>query len=266
MDVKIGEHEDRSIVRTEVDQWREDHGTNIWELSGKFEGDIELDESNRNGLLNQTSRWPGGLVPFEITTEDFSKEQRAIIMDAVAEYHRLTCLKFRKRRVTDPHFIQIVGSDSGCWSSVGMQTQHKKQVLNLQTPNCVTFGVVLHELMHAVGFYHQQSASNRDDYVKINWENIKAGREHNFKKYDADEVTDFGVEYDYGSVMHYSALAFSKNKLPTIEPKHNGAEIGLRKNFSDSDVDKLNRMYRDECEKRAPVSNEIVDWLWYFDA
>jgi hypothetical protein len=29
--------------------------------------------------------------------------------------------------------------------------------------------------MHALGFYHQQSATERDDYVTINWENIEAG-------------------------------------------------------------------------------------------
>jgi hypothetical protein len=30
-------------------------------------------------------------------------------------------------------------------------------------------------LLHALGFYHQQSATERDDYVTINWQNIEAG-------------------------------------------------------------------------------------------
>lgn len=66
--------------------------------------------------------------------------------------------------------------------------------------------------------YIQQSASNRDDFIKIHWENIKTGRMHNFKKYDESLVTNFDVPYDYQSVMHYSAKAFSKNGEITIEP------------------------------------------------
>lgn len=92
------------------------------------------------------------------------------------------------------------------------------QVLNLNSPGCVHHGVVLHELMHAIGFYHQQSASDRDDFVQIKWENIANGREHNFNKYNSSIVTDFGIPYDYNSVMHYSGKAFSKNGDVTIEP------------------------------------------------
>jgi hypothetical protein len=45
------------------------------------------------------------------------------------------------------------------------------------------------------------------------------GTENNFNKYDASTITSFGVEYDYNSVMHYSAYAFSANGEITIEPK-----------------------------------------------
>lgn len=82
----------------------------------------------------------------------------------------------------------------------------------------MTHGVVVHELLHALGFYHQQSSTERDEYVKINWENIIPGHAHNFNKYARTHVSNFGVEYDYQSVMHYSSKAFSKNGKNTIEP------------------------------------------------
>lgn len=50
---------------------------------------------------------------------------------------------------------------------------------------------------------------------------IIQGKEHNFAKYDSNTVTDYGVGYDYQSVMHYSSKAFSKNGNMTIVPKVN---------------------------------------------
>ncbi|XP_063697836.1 zinc metalloproteinase nas-13-like [Culicoides brevitarsis] len=245
-------------IGAEVQNWDPSKETNVWEHSGLYEGDILL-ELGRNGLLNKTARWPKGIIPYRIEEEDFTEGEVLTIRKAIKEYHNKTCLKFRPLRKSDENWVEIVGSRSGCWSSVGMQGDG--QLLNLQTPNCVRFGVVLHELMHAVGFYHQQSASNRDDFVKIHWENIKDGREHNFNKYNTSVITDFGVQYDYKSVMHYSGKAFSKNQKPTIEALKANTTLGQRDGFTESDVRKLNVMYEEECKKRVAEPEESgIDW------
>lgn len=50
-------------------------------------------------------------------------------------------------------------------------------------------------------------------------ENVNVEQRNNFDKYSSDKITDFGVGYDFQSVMHYPGSAFSKNGEKTMAPK-----------------------------------------------
>ncbi|XP_046836940.1 seminal metalloprotease 1-like [Vespa crabro] len=260
-------------IARRINSWKPEDPENIWELSGLYQGDIMLSPNNkisgRNGILDTATRWPNGIIPYYIEEEDFDRSDIKVIKSGIKEYHNKTCLRFRPYKESDTDYVRIQGNRSGCWSMVGRHG--KGQVLNLQVGGCVRHGVVVHELMHALGFYHQQSAANRDEWVVIHWDNIKPGKEHNFKKYDQDTVTDFGYPYDYSSVMHYSAHAFSANGQETITPKVEDAKIGQRNGLSKIDVSKLQAMYRDECDNRETEENitseseEDHSFIWTLD-
>ena len=49
------------------------------------------------------------------------------------------------------------------------------QVLSLQAGGCTYIGTVAHELIHALGFFHEQSRNDRDTYVTVNYANILSG-------------------------------------------------------------------------------------------
>lgn len=203
---------------------------------------------------------------------------------------------------------------ASCFSSVG--NRHVgKQRLSIGA-NCDRIATIEHEFLHALGFWHEQSRNDRDDYVQIMWDRITEGREplkasgsrdvncsgcfefyicreikflsifvsfyklstvgshistttnanptclifvyvpfsgkdHNFNTYNDTTSSSLGVPYDYGSMMHYSKTAFSKEGEPTIVtniPAFSDV-IGQRMEFSDSDLLKLHRLYN--CSKKC---------------
>ena len=40
---------------------------------------------------------------------------------------------------------------------------------------CLSQNIIEHEMMHSVGFFHEQTRPDRDDYVQIEWNNIVSG-------------------------------------------------------------------------------------------
>ncbi|CAG9110824.1 unnamed protein product [Plutella xylostella] len=238
-------------------------GKDLGELGDYFEGDMMLTaeqmrriteaKTTRNGLTDPQSRWPNRTVVYHIVEGDFDEGQVKMIKDGMQDIANKSCIKFRPRKHSEEYSVIIQGSNPGCSSDVGYKPKDEDGVhqnrLNLHNKEkgCFRHGSIVHELLHTLGFYHMQSTYNRDEYVKIVVENIREGYRHNFYKYNNDTVTNFGVEYDYGSVMHYPADAFSKNGEDTIIVLRENAIIGQRVGMSESDVLKLNRMY---CEQR----------------
>lgn len=70
---------------------------------------------------------------------------------------------------------------SGCYSYVGRVGG--SQTINYPQWCLDQYGSVQHEMLHALGFYHEQSRFDRDDYVTIMWDNIQAGRYYFMQTY-----------------------------------------------------------------------------------
>ncbi|KAJ6636300.1 Zinc metalloproteinase nas-4 [Pseudolycoriella hygida] len=196
----------------------------------------------RNGKIDKRFRWKH----FNVQPDPaYNKREYQVINDALYNLMQvLPCITFGiwppNSKPTGDYVYIIKGTNNGCNSHVGRIGG--KQPMNLQSPGCMNVGTIMHEMIHALGFYHEQSRPDRDNYVTILWQNIQPGFAFAFDKYPSNVVTTFDVPYNYKSIMHYGGYDFSKNKKPTIVAK-NGAKVGSDGKLQDTDILKLKRMY-----------------------
>lgn len=85
--------------------------------------------------------------------------------------------RFRQKTDQDVDYISILGNGRGCRSYVGRRGG--KQEVNLATGICFKrVGIAIHELMHVLGFTHEQNRIERDDYITVEWDNIQEGTQY----------------------------------------------------------------------------------------
>ncbi|GFT56953.1 astacin-like metalloprotease toxin 1 [Trichonephila clavipes] len=206
-----------------------------------FGGDILgiEDPEDRNAIIDKRMIWPGGIVPYELDPALSTYESQ--FLGAWYLYRKDTCIRFIKR-TNEKDYIRIFRGQ-GCYSHVG-KTGGAQPVSIGQ--GCNLMGTVLHELGHAIGFFHEQNRSDRDDWLTIYWENIKEGAEANFIKLKPEQH-QLITEFDYDSIMLYGEYAFSKEyyKLKTMVPKKSNKplkEVGW-KNLSKADITRIKKLY-----------------------
>ena len=115
-----------------------------------------------------------------------------------------------------------------------------RQYVNLAS-GCST-GNTIHELLHALGMFHEHTRCDRDTYVIINTANIQSGYGSNFTK-QCTNASDYST-YAEGSIMHYGATAFTVNGLPTIVSRRGlDSQMGQRSGMNSTDNSTINTLY-----------------------
>ncbi|ELU00391.1 hypothetical protein CAPTEDRAFT_221124 [Capitella teleta] len=204
---------------------------------------------NRRAATARRERlWEHGVIPYEIDA-NFSGAHKALFKQAMRHWENYTCLSFVEKTPQDENYITFTEKPCGCCSFVGKRG-NGGQAISIGK-NCDKFGIVVHELGHVIGFWHEHTRPDRDAHVQIIYKNILPGQEYNFDKNSADEVNSLGESYDFYSIMHYARNTFSKSTyLDTILPRRDTSslarpEIGQRVKLSVGDISQASKLY--EC-------------------
>ena len=208
-----------------------------------YEGDIILSKEQLTDLKNgRTSavgltgrRWPGGVVYYSVSS---SLPNQYRVYNAIAHWEANTDIRF-VARTNQRNYVDFVRS-SGCSSSLGMIGG--RQRINLGD-GCST-GNTVHEIGHALGLFHEHTRIDRDQTINVNWQNIRSGKEHNFRR--ADErysARDYTSTIDFRSIMMYSSYAFSTNGGPTLVRKNGSTWRSQRSGLATSDIEGIQHMY-----------------------
>ncbi|XP_068229046.1 blastula protease 10-like [Palaemon carinicauda] len=212
-----------------------------------FESDILLNAQQKRHLVEKkaipylSNRWKNGPSGTPVVPYKFGDSQvnQAAVKAGLAHWQEHTCIVFQEISGTAPaEYLNFIKS-SGCWSYVGMQPTPQDLSIG---QGCESLETVTHEVGHAMGFFHEQSRSDRDDYISIIWDNVQDSKKNNFQKHTDNS---YSTKYDFNSNMHYGPDYFSTNGKITMSTKNPLAQelIGNSQGLSHYDKLLANTMY-----------------------
>ncbi|EPB80322.1 astacin [Ancylostoma ceylanicum] len=170
----------------------------------EVEEDVEEETSGVNRTKRQAFRdrryprtiWPSGVnYYFDYSA---SEKVRSVFRKGAKEWEKDTCINMKEDSTANDKIR--VFAENGCWSYVGRIGG--KQDLSLGR-GCESIGTAAHELGHALGLFHTMSRHDRDSYITLNSHNVKPDWLDQFTKQTPHTNENYGITYDYGSIMHY---------------------------------------------------------------
>lgn len=223
--------------------------------------------TGRNAYEKNEYRWPLNIVPVIFSVYDVDDEDEAAneefenrFKSAAADISKHSCIefhfynKFNYPQGKYPKFLEVSGlpSSSVCDTTVGFSLTGRRTVQISRNVTACGKKDIIHVILHTLGFFHMNNSPDRDQYVTIDWGNV---REEDMKLLSTFglKVNRFGTSYDYNSMMHDGPYTGSKDpgNLKTLIPKapRNNRDYGIpdqmgqKRGMTKGDAVRLRLMY-----------------------
>ena len=176
-------------------------------------------------VSNKKRLWPGGIIPYVIDPELANPND---VLEAILDWNENTVIRLVDR-TDQPNWVRFVPIDSGpCRATLGMVGGEQKVFLR---ESCGV-GVIVHEIGHAVGLWHEHQRNDRDTHIWVSSDPFNPIRFAYEQK--GGRALDSGP-YDYSSIMHYRGSSYIRTIPPGL------SSTGGR--LSAGDIDGVNRLY-----------------------
>ena len=178
--------------------------------------------------------WPR-TIPFHIQPEVVNPDR---IYQAIKMFEG-SAVRFIPYTNEDDALVFEVGAKD-CYSYVGKVTKRQQIWIS---PGCSAADIA-HEIMHALGFVHEQNRTDRDEFIAVAYDNIEEAFRYNFEKLPKAFITVTGLApFDFQSLMLYPPWMFAKSGRSTMEPLNRDRLIQPLSAPSPTDIERLNRAY-----------------------
>lgn len=231
-------------------------------LKGTRQQKLEPDGRTFRGEF--TKLWPNRTVFYTINS---NAPDPWSIQDAIDHWETNTNITF-VQRTNQPNYIEFVDGIN-CESHIGMIGG--RQEIRLAW-TCGT-GNIIHEIGHALGFFHEQMRDDRGNWINVLTANIDPDALINFQTYSELNLpgAEFG-NFDFGSIMMYGSWDFSINGQPTITRLDGSTFNSQRIGLSAGDIETYNYLYNppymrvtyEETYNNSDPQSGIYDYGWNY--
>lgn len=230
-----------------------------------LDGDIILSPDQVTALDGSQTR--GAMMTGTKTYRDFCKvyynfdanfTYKAEALEAMVKISDAAGVTFLPKETYNKNYVHFFNGD-GNYSMLGKYGG--KQDISILNNQYSVVGITMHELLHALGIFHEMSRSDRDTYVEVLWNNIESSeKKHNFQTFTEQGYSGVNIgNFNFSSIMMYSSTSFGKTVNGVLQQtirRRDGQPYSIQRSYlADTDIATLRSIYGPPYLK---VRTEIV--------